>query len=120
MADEYGLQAAYIIIAVALSIYIIAKAFTDYWLRRKLIDLGHLSEKSLASLRDTDRYTSLKWGLILLFAGLGLIILEYLPVSEMKSLPYGLLLLCISTGFLLYYKLAVGRQGTSSKPEHST
>jgi hypothetical protein len=47
----------------------------------------------------------LKWGLIILFGGLALILLEYIPTSPESPLPYGLLAFSISLGFLIYYYL---------------
>ena len=51
----------------------------------------------------TSRQSTLKWGLIILFAGLGLIIVEQLPHDEDSLLPYGVEAVCASLGFLLYY-----------------
>jgi|GEM_PF-327879 len=106
MEEQYGLQAAYIVIALALSTTIVVKSFTDYILRRKMLEMGYLDEKSNRKLGSSflnDHFSALKWGLITLFAGLGLVLLAFMDFSSNSSLPYGVLLIFISVGFLIYY-----------------
>ena len=48
----------------------------------------------------------LKWTLLGIFGGLGLIIQEFLPYSMDESmLPYGVVIVFLSIGLLLYYLL---------------
>jgi hypothetical protein len=55
---------------------------------------------------STDgKYSSLKWGLIIFFAGLSLVIMEFIPAERDSPLPYGLFALSVSLGFLIYYFL---------------
>jgi len=43
--------------------------------------------------------------LIIFFAGLSLVIMEYVPVQPQSPLPYGLFAVAVSLGFLIYYFL---------------
>lgn len=48
----------------------------------------------------------LKWTLLGIFGGLGLVIQEFLPYSmEESMLPYGVVIICLSIGLLIYYLL---------------
>ncbi|MGA0556633.1 DUF6249 domain-containing protein [Larkinella sp. VNQ87] len=107
MQDEYGVQGAYVILAISAGIYLILKPLIRYLLRRRLMELGQWNEESLRQLDDdNDRPTdNLKWGLILLFFGLGLILVAFLPYSYESSLPYGIVAVSTALGFLLYYAI---------------
>ncbi|UXE66173.1 MAG: hypothetical protein KA713_17210 [Chryseotalea sp. WA131a] len=91
------------------SIYFFTKVMTDYILKKKMIDKGFVNDDTQAIFKnykaDDNKYASLKWGLIAFFAGLSLIIMEYVPVSPESPLPYGLFAVAVSFGFLIYYFL---------------
>ena len=95
--------------SIGLSIYFFTKVMTDYILKKKMIDKGFVNEDTQAIFKnyqhDDNKYASLKWGLISLFAGLSLIIMEYVPVSNESPMPYGLFAVAVSFGFLVYYFL---------------
>jgi len=84
------------------------KAITSYLLRKKMIDKGYVNEETQSIFKNEapspdNKYATLKWGLIIFFAGLSLIVLEYLDFDRESPLPYGLFAMCVSLGFLLYY-----------------
>lgn len=83
-------------------------ALYNYRLKKRIIDSGPLDDtglKFLAQLSNSGN-EALKWGVILLFAGLGLIVMEFVPFSaESSPLPYGLEIVFISAGYLVYYLL---------------
>lgn len=83
----------------------IIRTITDYQLRRKLIQLGHMEREALNVLQQPqdNRLASLKWGLIILFGGIGLIIISLADLDGESPLPFGIEAVCISIGFLLYY-----------------
>ncbi len=86
----------------------IIRAVTDYQLRRKLIQLGHVDKEASYLLRraSDNQAASLKWGLIILFGGLGLIIISITGIeSQNSALPLGVVLVSVSIGFLLYHFL---------------
>jgi hypothetical protein len=94
---------------IGLSIYFFTKVMTDYILKKKMIDKGFVNEDTQAIFKNyqnsENKYSSLKWGLISFFAGLSLIIMEYVPVSPDSPMPYGLFAVAVSFGFLIYYFL---------------
>jgi len=88
------------------SVYFLAKVFTDYILKKKMIEKGYVSEDTQAifkSYGNADRYSALKWGLIFLTGGISLIIMDSINVSPESPLPYGILTVGLSVGFLVYY-----------------
>jgi hypothetical protein len=98
-------------------IYQLIKVFTDYLLKRKLIAGGHVDNAGiLATPKDKEEnsYPTLKWGLVTLFAGLGLLVIALTDNSESMNwtpgshpyLPFGIELIAISLGFLVYFFIA--------------
>ena len=103
--------------------YEIIKNFTDFLLRRKIIKAGHFEsagilEQKVASLspenQEANKYPSLKWGLVAFFAGIGFIIINQMSPSlynqdnyrnfmDDSLLPFGIELVSISLGFLVYF-----------------
>ena len=99
----------------------IIRSVTDYQLRRKLIQLGHVDKEASYLLRkvNDNRASSLKWGLIILFLGIGLIIISVTGFEQQQSaLPFGILAVSVSIGFLLYYFLRRNAEQTSDLPDH--
>ena len=88
-------------------IYMFVKGMTDYILKKKMIEKGFVNDDTQAIFKNSEnyKYSSLKWGLIILFAGLSLIIMEFIPTSPESPLPYGLFAVSVSIGFLIYYFL---------------
>lgn len=91
---------------LSLGFYLITKVFTEYFLRKKMVDKGLIGTEASELLRkqqSNDKYSALKWGLITLFGGIGLILLEVIPYDENSPLPFGILATSLSLGFLLYF-----------------
>ena len=100
---------------VFFSLYQTIKLLSEHFLKRKLINTGHVEQASMLSATvhqsdEVNRFPSLKWGLVAFMAGLGLIIIEvigsYNPEGVDWSndvLPYGIELVFISMGFLIYF-----------------
>lgn len=108
---------------VFFAIYQIIKSFTDFLLRRKIIKAGHFEsvgilEQKIASVssenQEANKYPSLKWGLVAFFAGIGFIIINQMGPSlynqdnyrnfmENSMLPFGIELVSISFGFIVYF-----------------
>ena len=90
------------------AVYFFAKVMTDYILKKKMIEKGFVNDDTQAIFKQhttENKYSSLKWGLITLFAGLSLILMEYIPRGPESPLPYGLFAVSVSLGFLIYYFL---------------
>jgi hypothetical protein len=96
-----------IIGSFGLSVYFFTKVMTDYILKKKMIDKGFVNDTTQAIFKDQNendgRYSSLKWGLIVLSAGLALVVLEFIETEPYSPLPYGLFAVFVSGGFLTYY-----------------
>lgn len=89
------------------AVWAFTKVMTDYILKKKMIDKGFVNDTTQAIFKDQNRndgrYSSLKWGLIVLSAGLALIVLEFIDMRPYSPLPYGLFAVFVSIGFLAYY-----------------
>ena len=105
-------QAPIILAVIFLGIIGIVRAFTRYRLRRRMINSGIVDEQSIRVLyqQEDDYRTALKWGLITLFAGIGLIIISIFDMDGDSVLPYGIEAVSVSLGFLIYYVIVRGEQ----------
>lgn len=84
------------------------KTLTSYFLRKRMIEKGYVNSDAQAIFQvhsDENKYSSLKWGLIIFFGSISLILMEFIPVDPESPLPYGLFAFFISLGFLLYFYL---------------
>lgn len=108
---------------VFFAIFQILKSFTDFLLKRKIIKAGHyenaaiLDQKVASAMiesQEVNKYPSLKWGLVAFFAGIGFIIIDQLSPGIYNRenydqfmwnsmLPFGIELVCISMGFIIYF-----------------
>ena len=98
-------------------IYQLIKVFTDYLLKRKIVISGHLDKAGILDSpkdKEENSYPTLKWGLVTLFAGLGLLVISLIDrggnmewVNNGNSyLTIGIELIAISLGFLVYFIIA--------------
>ncbi len=89
------------------SLYYFTKVMTDYILKKKMIEKGYVNEDSQSIFKEyhkeENRNASLKWGLIILSAGIALIIIDYMNVNPDQTLPYGIFAVAVSLGYLVYY-----------------
>jgi hypothetical protein len=93
---------------LGISITAFAKTLTDYILKKKMIDKGLVNSDAQGIFKQhtaENKFSSLKWGLIIFFAGISLVIMEYIPTSPESPLPYGLFAIAVSLGFLIYYAM---------------
>ncbi|GAB3420092.1 hypothetical protein [Niabella aquatica] len=98
----------FMIVAVVAIIANVGIEFMNYLLKRRLIRSGQLDDNYLQLLRKkVSNLSSLKWGILLLFGGIGLIITGYLQFDWEKSpVPWGIETVFIAAGFLVYYLIA--------------
>ena len=90
------------------SVYYFTKVVTDYILKKKMIEKGYVNEDTQAIFRNqeaTGKYGSLKWALLAFFAGIALVLMEYVDVRPDSTLPYGIFAIALSLGFFIYYVL---------------
>lgn len=93
-------------IAFFIVIAVVIIALFNYRLKKSIIESGPIDENTLKFLLSLSGVGSevLKWGLILFFGGIGLVLIEMLPYeADQSSLPYGVEAIFISLGFLVYY-----------------
>lgn len=91
---------------IGTSIVLFTRTISDYILKKKMIEKGYVNEDTQAIFKrntDENRYSSLKWGLIILFAGLSLVLMDFIDYDTRSPLPYGLFAVFVSLGFLIYY-----------------
>lgn len=103
---------------VFFAIITFVKIISSHFLKRKIIKTGHVDKAGILeqSTEDVvkpkvnyDQVPALKWGLVTLFGGLGLIIIELIGKSNPdfidynSSMPFGIFFVSIAIGFLVYY-----------------
>lgn len=91
----------------SLSIIIISvlKTLTDYRIKKRMIDLNLINQDTtefLAQWRSADKQSTLKWGLIFLFIGIGFLVFDSLDLNK-PLLLYGIISICFSLGLLVFY-----------------
>lgn len=106
---EQNLAVALMFIASLTAFIIIIIALLNYRLKSRMVKLGLTDESTIKELNRVNfafKLNPLKWGLILLFAGLGLILLNYIPSQANSPLPYGIEAVFVSFGLLSYFYLS--------------
>lgn len=96
------------LIAILAIIGIVLVNWFTYRLTRQLLDTHPPDEKIVGLIRDIWRpgREALKWGLLLLAGGLGLILDSIIPFdTENTPLGFGIEAVFLATGFLTYYAL---------------
>ena len=87
----------------------ITKVLSDNWTRRKLIE-ARVSDDVIRTLfrkeSDPEMFAALKWGIVLVSLGLGLIVSQYLPSRFEEPLAWGVVLVFGGAGLLAYYAIA--------------
>lgn len=92
-------------IAILIAISVIIVVITNYNLKRRILNKENIDDRMYVILNNLTGFNSemLKWGIILLFGGVGLIVLEFLPHDENTPVPYGVMTVFVGLGFLTYY-----------------
>ncbi|MEI7980344.1 MAG: hypothetical protein WCI71_01735 [Bacteroidota bacterium] len=115
-------QEVLITMVVFFAIYQLIKMFTDFLLKRKIIKAGHLDHAGILEPvkqdQEENRFPTLKWGLVALMSGIGMIVIELLSwgdtfkwVKDFRSvMPVGIELVFIASGFLIYFFIVNGRK----------
>ncbi|MEQ6166091.1 MULTISPECIES: DUF6249 domain-containing protein [unclassified Ekhidna] len=94
------------IISVFGSVILFVTTLTNYSLKKKLIDKDMVnSETANLFTKKDNRHSALKWGIIVLFGGLGLIVIDSMGLDGDEAMPYGIEAVSIAIGFLIYYAM---------------
>ncbi|MBS7565966.1 hypothetical protein KHS38_16280 [Mucilaginibacter sp. Bleaf8] len=106
------LQHTLVPLAFFAGVVIIVIAILNFILKLRVLNTGVKDEIYIRLLTNSfeskaNKSEALKWGLLLLFGGIGLVINQFIPgASYLDSpLPYGIEAIFISFGFLLYHYL---------------
>lgn len=105
-------EPVFVVGIIFFTIAYIIETILKYRLRSRIVSAGLTDEKlikGLFSSKVDNKYSSLKWGLILLFAGIGLIVLEFIQYDYDSPLPYGIEGAFIALGFLIYFFIVNGK-----------
>lgn len=98
-----------VMVAILITIAVCIVVINNYNLKKKIIDRGPIDDNSLQFLTQLSGQVGqemLKWGLIILYGGIGLVLLEFIPYdAENSPLPYGVEAIFIALAFLTYYFL---------------
>lgn len=80
----------------------------DGRVRRRLVET-HATEDLVRALAESERHarrsSALKWGLVLIASGLGLVLTQIFGLGSADPAAYGLLLGCSGLGLLVYHRL---------------
>lgn len=104
--DSGDITAIIIIPSIFAGIILIIMTILNHRIRVKMLNAGHVDENSVKLLHssfNSFKFNTLKWGLVLLFGGIGLILLNYIPYADNSPLPFGIEAVCLALGFLVYY-----------------
>ena len=102
-----GIVAAIILGVCFWGVVVILKSIFDYRIIRKMVDKSH-SEFKLNDLKfpvQQERFQMLKWGVVIMTGGLGLILIYYMDLNSDSPLPYGIESVFIALGFFLYFSV---------------
>lgn len=103
---EQNLAVALMFVTIVVAFTILIIAIMNYRIKNKLLRSGLADEnaiKALNKLHFDFRIDTLKWGMILLFAGLGLIMLDAVPYRPESTLPYGIEIVFTAAGLLAHF-----------------
>jgi hypothetical protein len=105
MWDEPGFALA----SFFVFILAITKVLSDNWTKRKLVE-ARVSDDVVRTLfrkaSDPELFAALKWGIVLVALGLGLMVSQYLPARFEEPLAWGVVLVFGGAGLLAYYAVA--------------
>lgn len=101
-------------ISVSISLFgitgILLIAILNFILKMRLINSRQTDPEVLKVLSSSfsHKIASLKWGIILLAGGIGLVLIYFIPSANHyeSPLPYGIEMIFIAIGFLAYYFVA--------------
>ena len=85
------------------------KLSLDYFTRKKMIEKGLVGEEAAKMFNiqsEVSLPSSLKWGMVLTFVGVVIIILQLLPVYVSSEVYFGAMLIAAGGAMLIYYALA--------------
>ena len=103
MSERIAAIAAVVIVFIIIAVVI--TAWYNYRLKKRIIESGPIDNDAINFLKKLidSGAEQLKWGCVLFMSGLGLVVTHYLSYEEDSILPYGIEIMFIAAGFLIYY-----------------
>jgi len=101
-------------VVVFAAFVIVIIAALNFILKMRIIKSGNQDQDYIKALSSSIEYkeSSLKWGIMFLFGGIGLLIISQLQIPDMPESPltYGILAISLAAGFFVYYLVAVRKK----------
>ncbi len=91
----------------------IVKMALNYATRKQMIEKGLVGEEAAKMFKtDSEVFlpSSLKWGLVLLFVGVVIVVLQVLPTYVSSEIYFGVMLMAAGVAMLIYYGLALMKE----------
>ena len=88
------------------AIGLIINLVLSYKLKNKMIEKGFVQEENQAVFKASmslNHFTPLKWGLVIFFGGLGMVLLEFIPYRYDSPFPFGFVAMFVALVFLIYF-----------------
>ncbi len=103
MNERTGALLVVVITVIVIAVVIIS--WYNYRLKKRVIDSGPIDNDAINFLKKLidSGAEQLKWGCVLFMSGFGLVVTHYLSYEEDSVLPYGVEIMFIAAGFLIYY-----------------
>ncbi len=100
----------------------IVKMSLDYFTRKKMIEKGLVGPDAINFFKTNAEAflpSSLKWGMVLTFVGIVIVVLQILPVYISSEVYFGVMLMAAGIAMLIYYGIATikNREQNKAKPE---
>ena len=107
MFDTENLVPLGLFISIVVLFIGLAKIISDGRTRRRLIEAGATAEVVRAvtpAIRDDlGVYSALKWGIVIVAAGLALVVIQFLPYRDNDPIVPGILLVFVGAALLIYW-----------------
>ncbi len=123
-----GVEALIPLVAIVATFFfffviLIWEIYTKHRERMRLIEKGLPPEEVKAyfanEVKQSNPYSSLKWGILLTFVGLGIFLgnlfEEMYEVSE--GIIFGIIVLCAGMGFLIYFAIVSAKTKNKALPQ---
>jgi hypothetical protein len=109
---DKGIAAFLTIGLIVITIAVVIISWYNYKLKKRIIDSGPIDNDAINFLKKLvdSGAEQLKWGCVLFMGGLGLVVANYLPYEYESVLPYGIEIMFIAAGFLIYYLIVTLKQ----------
>lgn len=80
----------------------------NFILQKRILESGPLDEYAIKFLQtgSPDRKESVKWAVLLVFGGAGLIGLQYQSFAYDSPVPYGIEAIALGIGFFVYFLIS--------------